>query len=56
MHTHRETEKVCMCVCIKRLLKISALVLLSSVSIQVIGILAKPRKRQAYFIFTQFVC
>lgn len=54
MHTHR--DRVYMCVCIKILLRISALVFPSSVSIQVMEILAKTRKWQAYFIFTQLIC
>lgn len=55
-YTCTHTERVYMCVCIKRLLRISALVFPSSVSIQVMEILAKNTKRQAYFIFTQLIC
>lgn len=50
------TQRICICLCIKILLGISALMFLSSVSIKVMEILAKLRKWQAYFIFTQLIC
>lgn len=55
-YTHTHTHRICMRVCIKILLGISALMFLSSVSIQVMEILAKLRKWLAYFIFTQLIC
>lgn len=53
LHTH--THRICICVCVKILLGISVLMFLSSVSLQVMEILAKLRKWQAYLTFTQLI-
>lgn len=42
-------------VCIKRLFRILALVFPSSVPVQFMETLAKVRKQQEYFIFTQLI-